>query len=199
MEQRLTRREILQQASLIGVGLTAGAVPGWSLPVSWLAQAHEIVPFTDIPDTFARRRTGMDLRELRAWKTPIEDFFAVSHYGVPEVDASTWTLETRGLVSTPITLSIDQIRRRPRVERTVTFECSGNQARAVHRLIGNTTWAGASLTALLRETGPTPAAKEVIFWCADTGTASRSRSTMAAGGRRRWNPTTIRMLGRSGR
>jgi DMSO/TMAO reductase YedYZ molybdopterin-dependent catalytic subunit len=113
-----------------------------------------------------------DLRELRAWLTPVPDFFAVAHYNVPRVERSTWQLTTRGVVGTPLRFTLDDLRRRPRVDRTVTFECSGNQAQFHHGMVGNATFAGCSLRALLEETQIGPSAKEVIFWGADSGEES---------------------------
>lgn len=40
------------------------------------------------------------------------------------VDAQTWRREVGGLVSRPITLSLDDVRRRPAVTHAVTMECA---------------------------------------------------------------------------
>jgi DMSO/TMAO reductase YedYZ molybdopterin-dependent catalytic subunit len=172
----LSRREALG-AILAGAGLAleGRAVWAWLVPETWFQAGEEVVAFTDVPADFPTRRPGaeapfrQDLRTLRAWITPNAEFFAVSHYGVPRVDVASWRLVTEGLVSRPLVLTLDELKRRPRVERTVTFECSGNRAQVFHGMVGNATWAGASLRALLEETRPTEGAKEVIFWAADRG------------------------------
>ena len=176
----LSRREVLRQAGLLGVGLAVTAVPGW--PATWFQEGDTIVPFTDIPEGFTTLRSTaperfpgqniiiQDLRKLHSWITPLDDYFAVAHYGIPEVDVRQWRLGMTGLAGRPMTLRLEELKRRPRVERTCTFECSGNSARRFHGMVGNATWAGANLGDLLQESRPSGDVKEVIFWAADTGT-----------------------------
>jgi DMSO/TMAO reductase YedYZ molybdopterin-dependent catalytic subunit len=174
----LSRREMLRHAGLAAVGIAVTPLKGW--PASWFLAADEIVPFTDIPANFTGRRAGeelfpgqnltaQDLRNLTSWITPIEDYFVVAHYGIPEVNASTYRLRLEGLVAQPVELTLDQLRSRPRVERTTVFECGGNSRGTVHGMVGNATWAGAELLPLLNEAGPFERAREVYFWGADTG------------------------------
>lgn len=179
--RELSRRSVIRTAGLAGLGLTASAIPAWSLPAAWFAAGEEIVPFTDIPEEFSTKSgTGpetypgektfrMDLRELKSWTTPTLEFFTVGHYGIPKVDTAAWKLSATGLVGQPMTLGLDDIKRRPRVERTLTFECSGNQAGIIHGMVGNAAWGGTSLRGLLQDLAPAAAAKEVIFWAADSG------------------------------
>lgn len=169
----VSRRILLKQAGLVAAGLTASSAAGFAFPLSWFQQGEEVVPFADIPENFTVRRDGrivrLDLRELRSWITPSEEFFSVQHYNVPEVEAGPWRLSVSGLAGAPKALALDDLKRLPRLERTLMFECSGNQARGLHGLMGNATWVGASLKDLLREAKPAPAVKEVIFWAADQG------------------------------
>ena len=171
----MTRRDLLGQLGIVTVGLAVTPVRGW--PASWFAQ-EAIVPFTDVPETFSTHRgsdgsglrIAQDLRNLTSWTTPVDDFFAVAHYGYPELNASTYRLGLTGLVQRPLTLTLDQLKSRPRVERTTVFECSGNSARLFHGMVGNATWTGTELLPLLEELGPADDAKEVHFWAADSGT-----------------------------
>ena len=174
-----SRRQFVRQVGLAGLALSCAPVTAWASRVpedpgyGLLAADDEVVPFTDIPAEFSTKKgdtvVRLDLRELRSWTTPNEAFFAVQHYNVPSIDPAAWRLETSGLFSQKKTLTFDDLKRRPRVERTTFFECSGNRAQAIHGLLGNATWAGASLADLLRELKPLPEAKEVIFWAADEG------------------------------
>ena len=119
----MTRRNLVKHLSIASVGLAATPVPGW--PASWFDQDEIIVPLTDVPDPFPDRRgTGpeefqgqslaaQDLRELNSWITPVEDFFAVAHYGYPELAASSYRLQLTGLVQRPLTITLDQIMSRP--------------------------------------------------------------------------------------
>lgn len=177
--REISRREMLRQAGLVTAGLALTPVPGW--PAAWFRAVDEIVPFTDIPPNFTGRRNGdeqfpgqnlsaQDLRNLTSWVTPIEDFFAVAHYGYPEVDAASYRLTLGGLVGQPVSLTLAELRGLPRVERTTVFECSGNSRGTVHGMVGNATWAGAELRPLIERAAPAADAREVHFWAADSGT-----------------------------
>ena len=175
----MTRRDVLKHLGLATVGLAVTPVPGF--PESWFLQ-DTVVPFTDIPDGFSVARgpgpealpglnlRAQDLRQLNSWVTPVEDFFAVAHYGYPELDAGSYRLRFSGTVERPFALTLDQIKARPRVERTTVFECSGNSRGIFHGMVGNANWAGAELIPLLEEAGLTDDSREVHFWAADTGT-----------------------------
>ena len=85
------------------------------------------------------------------------------------VDAATWRLRIVGLAGKSLDLTLADLRRRPRVEKTVTFECSGNQRSAFHGMVGTATWAGASLREILEEVRPASDVVEAVFWAADKG------------------------------
>jgi DMSO/TMAO reductase YedYZ molybdopterin-dependent catalytic subunit len=142
----------------------------------WLSAAppeEEVVPFTDVPADFSTRRGEfvfrLDLRELREWITPAKDFFTVAHYDRPQIDVSQWSLRVDGLVDKPLRLSLDELKKLPRVEKTVSFECSGNQASRIHGMVGNATWAGTPLRPLLEKAKPYEDVIEVAFWAKDKG------------------------------
>jgi DMSO/TMAO reductase YedYZ molybdopterin-dependent catalytic subunit len=174
----MSRRDAISRMSLVTVGLATTPMAGW--PSRWFVQ-DAVVPFTDVPDGFTGMRPGeeafpgqnrsaQDLRDLTEWVTPVEDFFAVAHYGYPEVDASSYRLDVGGQVRRQLSLSLDQLRARPRVERTTVFECGGNAARLFHGMVGNARWTGAELLPLLEEAGWADDVREVHFWAADSGT-----------------------------
>ena len=175
----MTRRDAVSRLSFAAVGLSVTPVPGW--PTSWFTQ-EAVVPFTDVPEDFTglrgsgegglpgQNRIAQDLRQLESWVTPVEDYFVVAHYGYPELDASSYRLTLDGLVDRPLTLTLDQLQERPRVQRTTVFECGGNSRRLFHGMVGNATWNGTELLPLLEESGLTDEAREVHFWAADSGT-----------------------------
>ena len=177
---RMTRRQLIGQFGLVAVGAAVTPIRGF--PATWFEQ-EVVVPFTDVPDTFTGLRGGtaegeefrgqarvaQDLRELTDWITPVEDFFAVAHYGYDRVDAENYRLRLTGLVDRPLSLSLDQIKSRPRVERTTVFECGGNGRGLLHGMVGNATWGGAELLPLLEEVGVAGDAEEIHFWAADKG------------------------------
>ena len=171
MDFDLTRRELLRQAGLVTVGVAVTPVAGW--PATWFSQEFRVVPFTDVPENFTGLRGGdgdgfpgenraaQDLRELSSWVTPTEDFFAVAHYGYPDLDAASYRLQVTGLVERPLTLTLDELKARPRVDLNPVFECSGNSRGRFHGMVGNSTWAGAALMPLLAEARPTAHSRDV--------------------------------------
>jgi DMSO/TMAO reductase YedYZ molybdopterin-dependent catalytic subunit len=173
--ETLSRRTVIEQLVLAGAGLAV--LPG----VAWPAQeaGRELVPFDDFPEGFSLRRpgdyklpgqatAGIDLREITPKTKPL-DIFVVTHYNVPEIDAASWRLTVDGLAGRPLTLTLDDLKKRPRVERTVTFECGGNREQVMHRMVGNATWAGCTLKSILDDARPSKDVLEAIFWAADEG------------------------------
>src|SRR5688500_9263379 len=63
---------------------------------------------------------------LNSYITSNENFYVRSHIPIPQIDAATWTLKIGGEVNSPITLSLDEIRKLPAVTITNTLECAGN-------------------------------------------------------------------------
>jgi len=173
------RREMLK-LSLLAAGFAATGVPAY--PAAWFQEGETVVPFSDIPPEFTTQRSpnpetipgqnliAQDLRNLKSWITPIEDFYSVQHYPVPQLDAGQFRLTLSGLAGKPMTLSLADLKRHPKVERTVVFECGGNARRRFHGMVGNATWRGVELKTVLQEAEPNLSAREVYFWGADRGT-----------------------------
>jgi DMSO/TMAO reductase YedYZ molybdopterin-dependent catalytic subunit len=155
MYPKLGRREFLS-------GVAAMLGPGAAL---WSAD-EQVIPFLD-SKPFNPEKPNMPWDQLTSWVSPDEHIFAVSHYGIPEVDIANWKLDVGGLVDKPRSLSLDEIKARPAKEYTATIECSGNGPAG--GLIGNARWKGTPLKPLLKECGVKPEAIEVVFFAADHG------------------------------
>ena len=90
MSQLLNRREMLKG------GVAAAALFCARTPVSALAlggddAAGELLPFYEqVRDP---KRQMVQWAQLKDWMTPLEDFFAVSHYGKANLDAAKWHLK----------------------------------------------------------------------------------------------------------
>ncbi|MBI3473540.1 MAG: sulfite oxidase [Candidatus Solibacter usitatus] len=158
--QRPARPAVARRAFLGGsaaFGLTA-----------WLAGAPapegEVIPFLDTKPLNPEKPT-LPWDQLTSWLTPNEHLFSVGHYGTPEVAAD--RLEIGGLVDKPRSLSLEEIRQRPKREYAATLECSGNGPAG--GLIGNARWAGTPLAPLLKECGWKPEGIEVVFFGVDRG------------------------------
>ena len=127
----------------------------------------------------AARNHAMPLEALRWPITPVGLHYLLVHYDVPLVDPAAWRLEVAGAIERPLTLTLDDIRARPRVELTATMECAGNgrallEPRPISQpwlmeAVGTARWAGVSLADLLEEAAPSADAVEVVFSALDRG------------------------------
>lgn len=165
------RRNLLKGTLGAGVLAIGAGLPQWLNPV--LAQGEVLVPFSDVPDTFAPgpARAGanhiLDTRQMDSFYT--DGFYVVQHYGQPDVDPAGYSLKISGLVERPMELSLQQLQQRDPVRQDIGFECGGNGARMFQGLVGNANWRGVRLRDLLQEAGVRPEGKEVVFFGADIG------------------------------
>jgi DMSO/TMAO reductase YedYZ molybdopterin-dependent catalytic subunit len=122
----------------------------------------------------------MPLDGFGDWITPIERFFVRSHTYTPKVNVSEWSLKIDGQVETPLTLTIEDLKKLPRVELVGVLECAGNGrsfyqprvagAQWTYGAVGNGRWAGVHLRDVLQKAGIKGSAQEVVF---DEGRCSR--------------------------
>lgn len=127
-------------------------------------EAGEIIHFVDAQP----EGRGLKWENLDSWVTPNETVFAVSHYGTPTVDIPNHKLEISGLVKKPLTLAVDDLKKRRHKDVMATLECSGNSASPTFAgAIGNVRWTGTPLAPLLRECQPYDRAIEAVFFGAD--------------------------------
>ena len=135
--------------------------------------------FSTVELALATRNHGLPLEALRYDLTPIGLHYLLIHFDIPQVDAETWRLEIGGEVKSPLSLSLDDLRERPRASVTCTLECAGNaRARLTPRplsqpwleeAVGNAEWTGTPLAPLLEEAGVEAVAREVLFTGLDRG------------------------------
>jgi sulfane dehydrogenase subunit SoxC len=127
----------------------------------------------------AARNHGMPLEALRYEVTPVGLHYLLIHYDIPLVDPASWRLEVGGRVRHPLSLSLDEVRARPRVIMPVTMECAGNgRARLepkpvsqpwILEAVGTGQWGGTALRPLLEEAGVEDGAVDVVFSGMDRG------------------------------
>lgn len=167
------RRDVLKGGLAIGgIAATAG-LPFWSKLA--LAQNEMLVPFTDVPATFAAPPVVpgsvhfLDTREIDSFYTPVDDFYIVQHYDQPEIAEADYRLRITGLVDNPTVLTLDDIKSRPKIEIDAGFECGGNRPSVFQGLIGNARWGGTSLRDILFEAGVRPEGIEVVLYGSDKG------------------------------
>ena len=166
-----SRRDILKQLGLAGVGLSVAVLPGFTLPA--LAQGDTLVPFSDFPATFnpnpnATTRT-FDIRKIDGPFTPADQFFTTQHYGHPTVDGASHRLQVSGMVTSALSLSVDDLKKMKGRDLQLGFECSGNSPRLVQGFAGNGKWTGIPLRLVLDQAGVSRDAREFVFFGADKG------------------------------
>jgi DMSO/TMAO reductase YedYZ molybdopterin-dependent catalytic subunit len=83
-------------------------------------------PISLVELRLAARNHAMPLEALRYAITPPGLHYLLTHYDIPAVEEATYRLEVDGLVATPLSLSLEELRARPAVETAVTMECAGN-------------------------------------------------------------------------
>ena len=119
----------------------------------------------------------MPLSGFNDFITPIEHFFVRSHHYTPKVELQDWRLSVGGEVATPLNLTMDELKKLPRVELVSVLECAGN-GRGLYEpsvpglqwefgSVGNGKWAGVRLADVLKKAGIKASGKEILFDGAD--------------------------------
>ncbi len=162
-----TRRETL--AAVAGLA-AAGRLRGQDVPrtAGLFERVHEPknleAPFAELADTFL---------------TPTAKFYVRSHFAAPVVDADAFRLTVDGLVETPLSLSLADLKAMAEVSRPATLECAGNGrvflvppapgAQWGLGAVGTADWAGVPLGAVLDRAKVKAGAVDVVLTGADKG------------------------------
>jgi DMSO/TMAO reductase YedYZ molybdopterin-dependent catalytic subunit len=127
----------------------------------------------------AARNHAMLLEALDLEITPIGLHYLLTHYDVPIVDLSSWSLRVGGLVDRPLALSLPDLKALGEVDLTVTMECAGNgraflEPRPISQpwltgAVGTARWTGTPLEAVLHEAGVGDEGVDVVFGALDRG------------------------------
>ena len=174
LERRLTgevmakelQRRIVLGAAIVGAALLKGRA---------FAQTEKLISWTDLPPPVPEQLQNVvkgitRWEDLDAWITPNDKWFSIAHYNRPQIDPETYRLDIAGSVTKPATLTLGQLKALPRKEITSTIECSGsNGLPFAQSMIGNATWAGASLADALQAAGIKDGGIEVVFYGVDKG------------------------------
>lgn len=172
----MERRDFLRQS---GLTLTGLLLSPWAVYAFPSREGEILIPFADQPPEPPSERGLLDWNEFNSFITPNDKFFNVSHYGKPEVNLETWRLEVSGLVENPLTLTIEDIKARPKQDVTFTLECSGNHGFPTFTGgIGTAKWGGTPLAPILKEAGIRENGIEVIFFGHDVGEEERREVKM---------------------
>ena len=136
-------------------------------------------PLTPEELQLAARNHAMPLEALRRDITPPGLHYVLTHFDIPDIDASSWRLQVKGAVERSLELSLAALRKDPAITIPVTLECAGNGRSLlkprplsqpwVQEGVGTAEWKGVPLAYLLAKAGVLPEAAEVVFTGADAG------------------------------
>ena len=126
----------------------------------------------------------MPFSSLSGFITPNESFYVRCHFPIPEISAEEWRLNVEGEVEAPFELSYDELLGMESRTIAATLECAGNnriflepKVKGVQwglGAVGNASWTGVPLSALLDRSGLKSNALEVILEGADEGEVDKT-------------------------
>ncbi|RSM51199.1 molybdopterin-binding oxidoreductase [Actinoplanes sp. ATCC 53533] len=123
---------------------------------------------------------GAQVDGAAAYVTSNADFYRIdTALYPPQIDPSTWELRIHGMVRNPITITWEQLLRRPMVQRYVTLACVSNEVGG--DLIGNALWLGTPIKDLLDEAQPLPGADQVVQRSSDGWTCGSPTAVLTDG------------------
>jgi DMSO/TMAO reductase YedYZ molybdopterin-dependent catalytic subunit len=103
-----------------------------------------------------------DIAGISPFYTPNSQFYRVdTALVVPQVSPQSWQLRVHGMVDKPLTLTFDELMRRPMVDHDVTLTCVSESVGGGY--VGNARWQGALLADLLREAGVQRGATQIVM------------------------------------
>jgi DMSO/TMAO reductase YedYZ molybdopterin-dependent catalytic subunit len=117
------------------------------------------------------RRIKLRPHEMHAAITPTDDLFAIAHFGVPRIDAASWSLAIDGLVDAPRSFTLEELKARPKTIVEAVHQCCGSplEPRVPTRRVANVRWGGVDLAALLAELGIAEGARFLWSYGLDGG------------------------------
>ena len=136
---QLLLRSFNVSALRAAIRLPKPAVTGPAMPAGAQLPVRGITPFLTSNSSFYRVDTDIVL---------------------PQVSPDTWQLRVHGMVSKELTISFDDLLRRPLTEADITLVCVSNQVGG--NLNGNARWLGTSLAQLLRDAGVHSGADQIL-------------------------------------
>jgi len=177
-----------RRSFLAASAATAGVAAGTGLAGRLLtertsvasAQKNLRIPKPAITTQALPPGADLDIPGLAPFVTPNASFYRVdTSLVLPQVDPSRWQLRIHGMVRREITLTFDELIKRPLVEDYVTLCCVSNPIDGPY--IGNATWLGARLADVLREAGIKAGADQLMCTSVDGFTSGTPVQTVMDG------------------
>ena len=162
------RRFLTGSAVAVGTaavtGLIGNALAGRTAVASSRSQLRIPSPARPAPPLPAG--TDLHIPGLSPFVTPEGSFYRVDTAIVlPQVSPQSWKLRVHGMVSRPVTFSLDDLLRRPLTEAWVTLTCVSNPVGGPY--VGNAKWLGVPMADVLREAGISSGADQLLCTSVD--------------------------------
>jgi len=177
------RRRSFLKASAATVGVAAGA----GLAGRLLAERSSVttaqktlrIPKPSVTEALPPG-VNLNVPGISPFVTSNANFYRVDTAIVlPQVDPGSWQLRIHGMVNRELTLSFDDLLKRPLIEDYVTLCCVSNPVAGPY--IGNALWLGASLAGVLREAGIQAGADQLMCTSVDGFTSGTPVQTVMDG------------------
>jgi len=150
----------------------------------------------------------MPLSGFSDYITPIEHFFVRTHVYVPTVDVNQWRLKVEGEVATPLTLTLDELKKMPAVDLVSVVECAGN-GRSFYEppvpgaqwstgAVGNGRWRGVRMADVLKHAGIKESSREILFDGADVPLGTMPDFQRSIPVKKALDPNTLLAYGMNG-
>ena len=178
------RRRSFLAASAVTAGIAAGA----GLTGRLLAERSSVataqralrIPKPTLSTAPLPPGVNLEVPGISSFITSNAAFYRVDTAIVlPQVDPGSWQLRIHGMVDREITVTFDELLKRPLIEDYVTLCCVSNPVEGPY--IGNALWLGASLAGLLREAGIKAGADQLMCTSVDGFTSGTPVQTVMDG------------------
>ncbi len=173
--ERLSRRAFL--IAITGSALAAACRPTDRLVPTVYAPESGVNPPVHTPPAQTPTPNSPDLTfgtltYDRPILTDVADLYITqyNYNNTPQLNAQSWSLLVDGLVESPLTFTLDELRTMPAVSDTRVLECISNPAGG--SLIGNLEWRGVLFSEIVARVQPKAQATHVKFEAADGYTTS---------------------------
>ncbi len=109
---------------------------------------------------------GADVNPATPFVTPNGEFYRIdTALSLPRVRLDRWKVGITGMVDRPLSLTYDDLRERPQIERVITLACVSNEVGGPY--ISNAVFQGVLLADLLADAGVQPDAEQVFSTSVD--------------------------------
>jgi DMSO/TMAO reductase YedYZ molybdopterin-dependent catalytic subunit len=161
-------RNVNRRKFLLAGGATAAAAAAAGLGGQYLQNKRFTVNTSAVkiaPVKASPLPTGAEITDipgLSPFYTPNAQFYRVdTALVIPQVPASSWTLNIHGMVDTPMTLTLNDLMKLPMEEHDITLTCVSESVGGGY--VGNARWQGTLLAPLLKKAGVHPGATQIVM------------------------------------